>query len=109
MTNKAQGILELAVMIILIAAALVAMQTYFKRGLQGKMRESAEAISGGLLYSPGATYGNALTNRTIDEEAKSYSQDTAESEKSIFESDVHIGQHTGRSERTGSFTDEPER
>jgi Flp pilus assembly pilin Flp len=51
--KKAQSTLEYAVIIAVIAAALVAMNVYMKRGMQGKLRESADKI--GEQYSAGRT------------------------------------------------------
>lgn len=42
--NKGQSTLEYAVIIVVVAAALLAMQIYMKRGVQGKMRESTDSI-----------------------------------------------------------------
>lgn len=54
--KKAQSTLEYAVVITAIVAALVTMQIYIKRGLQGRMRQSADSI--GEQYAP--------TNTTLD-------------------------------------------
>ena len=48
--RKAQSTLEYAVVIFAIVAALVTMQIYLKRGIQGKMRQSADSI--GEQYAP---------------------------------------------------------
>lgn len=57
--RKGQSTLEYAVLIVVIIAALIAMQVYLKRGIQGKMRESADTI--GEQFSPGITQGNKYT------------------------------------------------
>lgn len=54
--KRGQSTLEYAVLIVVIIAALVAMQVYLKRGLQGRMRESADQI--GDQFSPGYTTSN---------------------------------------------------
>lgn len=56
--NKAQGILEYAVFIAVIVAALVGMQIYIKRGMQGRLRQAADEM--GQQYSPKNTVGNAV-------------------------------------------------
>lgn len=57
--KKGQSTLEYVIMIVVIAAALVAMQAYIKRGVQGKLRSSTDGI--GEQYSPGITTGGYTT------------------------------------------------
>jgi Flp pilus assembly pilin Flp len=57
--KKGQSTLEYAVLIVVIIAALIAMQTYLKRGLQGRMRQSSDQI--GDQFSPGYTASNRVT------------------------------------------------
>ncbi len=47
----AQSILEYAVMVAIAIAALVAMQIYVKRGIEGGLKESADSL--GEQYQPG--------------------------------------------------------
>ena len=67
MRRKAQGLIEYSVLICVIAAALVAMQVYIKRSIQGRVKSSADELGGGFGYSPGATSANNLTSRNITE------------------------------------------
>src|SRR4030042_1734700 len=48
--NKAQSTLEYAVLIGVIAAALIATQTYIKKGFQGKLKDGADSM--GDQFSP---------------------------------------------------------
>ena len=57
--KRGQSTLEYAVLIVVIIAALVAMQVYLKRGIQGRMRESSDQI--GEQFSPGYTTSNRVT------------------------------------------------
>ena len=57
--KRGQSTLEYAVLIVVIIAALVAMQVYLKRGIQGRMRESSDQI--GEQFSPGYTVSNRVT------------------------------------------------
>lgn len=57
--KRGQSTLEYAVLIVVIIAALVAMQVYLKRGIQGRMRESTDQI--GQQFSPGYTTSNMVT------------------------------------------------
>jgi len=51
--KKAQSTLEYAIIVIIIVGALLALQTYMKRGIQGKLKSSADDI--GDQYSPDNT------------------------------------------------------
>lgn len=51
MNRKAQSTLEYAVIITVVLAGLLAMQKYINRGIQGKLRSSADNI--GEQYSAG--------------------------------------------------------
>lgn len=65
--NKAQGTLEYAIIIGVVVAALIAMQAYFKRGLQGKIRQASDEI--GEQFSPGKTTGSVTnTSKYITKE-----------------------------------------
>ena len=59
-TKRGQSTLEYAVLIVVIIAALIAMQVYLKRGVQGKLRESSDQI--GEQFSPGYTVTNMTTH-----------------------------------------------
>jgi Flp pilus assembly pilin Flp len=59
LSRRGQSTLEYAVLIVVIIAALVAMQVYLKRGVQGRMRESTDQI--GEQFSPGYTTSNRVT------------------------------------------------
>ncbi len=50
---KGQSTLEYAVLIIIIIGALLSIQVYIKRGLQGRMRSATDDI--GDQFSPGNT------------------------------------------------------
>lgn len=51
--DKAQSTLEYAVIIVVVMAALFAIQFYMQRGVQGKLRESGDKI--GEQYAAGKT------------------------------------------------------
>ena len=50
---KGQSTLETAILIIIVIGALLSIQIYIKRGLQGRLRTAADDI--GDQYSPGNT------------------------------------------------------
>lgn len=64
LNKKAQTTLEYAVLIGIIAAALVTMQIYLKRGYQGKLRGSADSM--GQQFSPEYSTYTYTTDSTSD-------------------------------------------
>ena len=61
--KRGQSTLEYAVVIAVVVGALIASQTYFKRGVQGKFKQASDDI--GEQFSPGAsTYDYTTTSST---------------------------------------------
>lgn len=58
---KGQSITEYAMFIVVMVLALLAMQIYLKRGLQGRIKDYADQISP-ALYNPNTTLSNYSTN-----------------------------------------------
>ncbi len=58
--KKAQSTLEYAILIIIIIGALLAVQTYIKRGIQGKLKSSSDDI--GDQFSPDNTKVSKVTS-----------------------------------------------
>ena len=58
--KKAQSTLEYAVLIIIVIGALIAIQSYVKRGIQGRLRQAADDI--GDQYEAG---NREMTRRTV--------------------------------------------
>ncbi len=52
--NRGQSTLEYAILIIIIIAALLSLQTYVKRGVQGRLKSATDDV--GDQFSPGADY-----------------------------------------------------
>ena len=67
---KGQSTLEYAVLIIIVIGALLSIQVYIKRGVQGRLKSAADDI--GEQYSPGNT------NYTMVTRVKSNTQETFE-------------------------------
>jgi uncharacterized protein (UPF0333 family) len=65
--NKTRGQLsiELSILVFCIAAALLAMGAYIKRGIQGRLRQTADNI-GTIAYAPGETNTNSETSKTLN-------------------------------------------
>lgn len=59
LNQRGQNTLEYAVIIAAIVAALLLGQKYFKRGIQGKIREASDQI--GEQFVPGETTGTIKT------------------------------------------------
>lgn len=51
--NKGQSTLEYAILIIIIIGALLSIQVYIKRGVQGRLKSATDDI--GTQFSPGNT------------------------------------------------------
>lgn len=69
--EKGQSTLEYAILIIIIIAALLSIQVYIKRGIQGRLHDAADDI--GDQYSPGNQ--NVKLTTTVS----SYTADTFKS------------------------------
>lgn len=57
MLNKHRGFLaiEYCLLIAIVAACLVVMAIYFKRGIMGKWRQGADTFGAGRQFDPGTT------------------------------------------------------
>jgi len=53
--KQAQSILEYAILIAIVIAAVVVMQVYMKRGISGRLKDSSDKISGGESFSASNT------------------------------------------------------
>ncbi len=67
--RKGQSTLEYAILIIIIIAALLSLQTYVKRGVQGRLKSATDDV--GDQFSGGANYykrtqSNSLTSTNND-------------------------------------------
>ncbi|MDD4938679.1 MAG: hypothetical protein PHI60_00760 [Candidatus Omnitrophica bacterium] len=66
--NQGQSTLEYALIIAVVVGALLAMQIYFKRGVQGKLREATDDIGG--QYSAGNVQAKYITTQAGDKVTK---------------------------------------
>lgn len=64
--KKSQSTLEYAALIAIVVGALIAMQSYVKRGLQGKMKKSADDISK-EQFSAKLTNYTIITNSEVNQ------------------------------------------
>lgn len=62
--RKAQSTLEYAVIIGVVVGALIMMQVYVKRGLQGRMKQASDDI--GDQFSPTQSQSTVITNSAVN-------------------------------------------
>ena len=99
MSRRAQSVLEYCVLICILVAALVAMQTYIKRGVQGRIRASADEIGGEFGYAPGMMNSTIVINKAITEESNSYTVHGSGSDNTTTtESSTILDQNTTKTE-----------
>ena len=55
MSRSGQSVIEYAVLIAVVAAAIIGMSVYSKRALMGKWRSVGDAFGSGRQYEPGVT------------------------------------------------------
>ncbi|MFA5118831.1 MAG: hypothetical protein WC695_08290 [Candidatus Omnitrophota bacterium] len=67
--KRAQSTLEYAVIIAVVVGALIAMQIYVKRGLQGRLRQATDDV--GDQFSPGNTNYHYITNSFVNSDETS--------------------------------------
>lgn len=96
LNKRGQSTLEYGLVIAVVVAALIAMQAYFKRGLQGKLKQASDDI--GEQYSPDATNStitvsslvNSTETVTVDQDGRPTTRTTS-SQKQDRNSSVNIG------------------
>lgn len=76
-TFKGQSTLEYAILIVIIIGALLSIQIYIKRGIQGRLRSATDDISSDQ-FSPGNT-NYTRTTRTRSETTQSFKDGVTES------------------------------
>ena len=59
--NRAQSVLEYAILLVVVMGALLTISNYIKRGVQGRWRQSVDDV--GAQYDPRA--GNSLVRHTL--------------------------------------------
>ena len=94
--KKAQSTLEYALIISVVVGALLAMQVYVKRGIQGRLKKAADDL--GDQYSPGHTTGSiAVTVNTNSSENLS---------SGVSMTSSNSNQHRTESSDTADYTEE---
>ncbi|MFH0854903.1 MAG: hypothetical protein V1869_00065 [Candidatus Omnitrophota bacterium] len=75
MLRKGQSTLEYVYLLAIVAAAIIAMTVYIKRGFQGNLRSQADQLGAGG-YSPGNTSASSRENKGLESEINSSSVST---------------------------------
>jgi len=99
--KKAQSTLEYAVVIVCVVAALLAIQVYIKRGIQGRLRSNTDSI--GEQYAPGNTTSNIIVN--FNSNAETWTVTTEYSDPPYFVDNVYTDMNVSTNEsnkRSGS-------
>lgn len=52
MRRKGLSVIEYAILIAMVAAALLAMQSYIRKAICGRWRQAADSIGFGMQYQP---------------------------------------------------------
>lgn len=105
MKTKAQSTIEYLILSAIIVAALIGMQVYIKRAMQGGTKRYAEQLSDSSGYSPGATNSFSLITTGIEESTTSLSTDI-DTEK-VRTNTAVVHQETRRQEEILPLADEP--
>ncbi len=109
LNSGGQGTIEYAVLICILVAALISMKVYMQRGFEGKMKKSADQISGGTLYAPGAMASNIEISQVIKENTEQYPQDYSGDWKSritVYTYEFDKTKITGRDEKISPLAKE---
>lgn len=83
--KKAQSAMELTMLTIVFIAALLAMQNYFKRGIQGRMKTSVDSV--GDQYDPLFTTGD-VTQRLVGNTVTNISVQNTATGKETLRGDI---------------------
>lgn len=111
MGKKGQSALEYMVLIAIVVAALICMQSYVKRSIQGHVRNYADQVGDGNFYSPGLTTSNSVIEITSTEVTTTEPKLDEEGEPiegiSITTTTQDIATVTSREEEIAPLDDEP--
>ena len=77
--KKGQSVFEMSLLLVLIAVALIAMQAYLKRGIQGRLRGNADNI--GEQYDPARTTSDFLINHVSNTTTTTMSADEQDTQR----------------------------
>lgn len=85
---KAQSVLEYAIVIVCLVAALIAMQIYIKRSMQGRLRETADSL--GTQYDPQNTTSDITMSQNSEVETEVETTEDKETGKTHTKTTVNL-------------------
>ena len=68
-TKRGQSVLEYAILMVIIIAALLTLQTYIKRGIQGRLKSATDDIGSQYTTANGSNYMKRITTNSSTTEA----------------------------------------
>ena len=104
LSKRAQSTLEYAVVIAIIAAALIAMQVYIKRGIQGRMKQASDDV--GSQFSPGYTNITTVTTSNVKSFENVYQTGNAGDTMATTKANTNHYQHQTSNATTQNFSSE---
>ena len=100
--NKGQSILEYAIMLGVVIAAVLIMQTFVKRGFQGSLKNSAEKM--GEQFSAGGTTTKEETKMTGNDQIITTEVATDGKINAFLPSTIDTGEITGNTLASGVYS-----
>ena len=86
-----------------VVAALIGMQVFVKRGMQGRINKTMDQVSGEGAYAPGATIGAIRVDKKVNEEAYSRGSGLAGEDERFSKTQSLTQQATQRYEETEPY------
>jgi len=74
--NRGQSTLEYAILIVVVIMALVAIQAYLSRGIQGRMRDSTDQLGDQYSAATGSYNYTTTTHAIVNEQKDAWSTTT---------------------------------
>jgi len=68
--RRGQSTWEYAMVIVLASLAFIAMSTYYRRGVQGRLKDLADSQISSLQYISGQTRSDATTSSKVSQEVQ---------------------------------------
>jgi hypothetical protein len=75
-TKRGQSVLEYAILMVIIIAALLTLQTYIKRGISGRLKSATDDIGSQYTTAAGSNYIKKVTTNSRTTEGTSLGQTT---------------------------------
>ena len=66
--KRGQSVLEYAILMVIIMAALLTLQTYIKRGISGRLKQATDDVGDQYTMAAGANYSKIVTVNSSTQE-----------------------------------------